>query len=154
LKHHRDVIAPKSDAGTRPATQLDPLDALLMTSALYEVGDTIERARIPASEGIVHSFRFCPAQGGQLWDPLIGFESFVQRTRAELTDTSLSYVAQTDISSFYHRISLRSVAEGLERIGVRANIAQALHDVLRSRSEDGLPVGPSFTALLTKSTLI
>lgn len=153
MRGFRQLLVPKSSAGVRPATQLDPLDAIILTGIIYEVGEFVERARIPISEGMVFSFRFDPGMDGSLWDSNISYDAFQDRTREWLLEEDVSVVAETDISSFYHSVSAELVALQLERFGVRRKYASALTTLLKSLSIDGLPVGPSSSALLAEAVL-
>ena len=46
------VMVIKPGGGFRAATQLDPLDHLLYTAAIYEAAELIEKARVPADQRI------------------------------------------------------------------------------------------------------
>jgi hypothetical protein len=63
---HRRCLTPKHRYGFRIATQLDPLDAIIFTAMVGEIGNDIEASRIPASKKIVFSNRFKRANDGQM----------------------------------------------------------------------------------------
>jgi hypothetical protein len=150
----RQLLAPKSAAGVRLATQLDPLDAMVLTAIVYELGELIERARVPVSEGIVFSFRFNPSIDGRLWDTDTNYNAFQERTRELLLGGDASVVAETDVSTFYHSLSPSLITMHLERLGVKRKHASALCNFLQSSRIDGIPVGPSASALLAEAVLI
>lgn len=153
LRDFRQLLVPKSANGHRPATQLDPLDAMLMTAALYEIGDRIERARLSSSEKIVHSFRFKPSKEGEIWDQGTNYATFQHRTEELAGASNTNYVVETDISAFYHRLSPSLVCAALERLGVPGKQSHAFNTILSSYSNEGLPVGPSISALLADAVL-
>jgi hypothetical protein len=153
LSHYRTMQAPKASSEDRIATQLDPLDSLLFSAIAFEIGERVEAARVPLSESIVHSFRFRPDEAGGLWNQDASYNSFQERTREVLTSESAAVVAETDISAFYHRIAPHHVGVSLEQIGVNGKIAQAVTNILRSYSSNGLPVGPSASALFADAIL-
>ena len=100
----RRCLSPKQNLGLRIATQLDPLDSIIITALVYEAGADLERARIPTDTEIVHSYRFSPGDRGQLYDPHWNFESFRKRSLELAEHEQHSIVVITDISDFYPRI--------------------------------------------------
>src|SRR3954447_10494523 len=46
----RRCLSPKQHLGLRVATQLDPVDALLTTALVIQVGDQLEAVRLPAGD--------------------------------------------------------------------------------------------------------
>ena len=157
LEHHatnrREMVVPKRDnIGARVATRLDVLDTLLLTAAVFELGHVAERARIPVSDGIVHSFRFAPSDG-ELWGANCSYASFSQRV-AELTSApSTSYVLEADVSAFYHRAAPDVAVHALERSGCDRRLLEGVRRLLRSNSTVGLPVGPQFSAFFAEAVL-
>jgi hypothetical protein len=152
LRSKREYFAPKSSVGTRVATQLDPLDTLLLTASVFELGAKAEKARIPVSEGVVHSFRFCGTDN-KLWDDSVGWPSFTQRTRELLDDLGAGYVVETDISSFYHRIPVDVAAHALERAGGDRRLIEGVRRILNTFTAMGLPVGPTPSAFFAEAVL-
>ena len=58
VRPYRRCLAPKHRFGFRISTQLDPLDILVFTALIYEIGVSLESSRVPATDNIVHSYRF------------------------------------------------------------------------------------------------
>src|SRR5688572_9102188 len=56
----RRFIVPKDDLSYRAATQLDPLDSVILTALIKQCGAGIEARRIPSANKIVFSYRFGP----------------------------------------------------------------------------------------------
>lgn len=148
----RQLLAPKSSAGLRLATQLDPLDTILLTACVFELGRVAEAARVPVTEGVVHSFRFDP-ESDSLWDPNYGYHTFSQRIREHLADDTLKFVVETDISAFYHRVPIDASVHSLERAGGNRRLLEGVRKSLGSFSVTGLPVGPMPSAFFAEAVL-
>jgi hypothetical protein len=149
---HRQMLAPKASNGYRVATQLDPLDTILLTACVFQLGEIFEAARVPREEGVVHSFRFS-GLGGRLWDPEYGYSSFVERTRELLSERDTSFVVETDISSFYHRVPVDVATRALERAGADRRLLEGVRRMMLSFSSLGLPVGPTPAAFFAEALL-
>jgi hypothetical protein len=150
---YRQIRAPKAAAGTRLATQLDPLDAVLLTASAYELGHVTERSRVPVSDGVVHSFRFDGSADGDLWRSDVTYETFQERTRELIQRSSVQFVAETDISSFYHRVTADVVERALEKAGADLRRTGAVGSMLRTFGDRGLPVGPAASAFFAELVL-
>jgi hypothetical protein len=145
----RQCLAPKRRLGLRVVTQLDPLDTLLITALVYEMGEAIERARVPQNAEIVHSYRFQPGPAGQFFDPMSNFDSFRARS-LELASSNAGYVVMTDIADFFPRIYSHPLENAIEEY-VGRGYAGAVKRLLMSWNSavsHGLPVGPTAFRLL------
>src|SRR4051812_25842221 len=73
----RQCLSPKQHLGLRVTTQLDPIDTLLATALVTQVGERLEAERLPRDEQIVHSHRFeAGLPHGRLFSPAFNFRSF------------------------------------------------------------------------------
>ena len=153
VRNFRQLWVPKSTAGRRSAVQLDPLDAFVLAAITYELGEIVETIRVPPSEAIVFSFRFQPDEEGEIWDKHTNYDLFQECTLDWLLRPDTSVVAETDIAAFYHTLKPSIVSAHLERCGVPRKQAEALNRLLESVDDEGLPVGPSFAALLAETVL-
>lgn len=153
VRDFRRLWVPKSSAGRRCATQLDPLDAAILTAIVYELGERIESSRIPSAEQIVFGFRFSPGAEGNIWDTENDYPAFQERTMDFLLQDETSFVAEADIAAFYHSTRLNLVSSQLEHIGIRRKHSESVKTLLESMNIDGLPVGPSVSALLAQVIL-
>ena len=63
----RRFVVPKEEFTFRSATQLDPLDSLILAAIIRKYGQSIEDVRIPTSEGRVFSYRFDPQPDGRFY---------------------------------------------------------------------------------------
>jgi hypothetical protein len=67
VRPYRRCLVPKHRFGFRISTQLDPLDFLVFTALIRDVGEKLETCRIPITENIVHSYRFAPDADGRMF---------------------------------------------------------------------------------------
>jgi hypothetical protein len=146
----------KPGGGFRAATQLDPLDHLLYSAAVYEAASIIEAARIPANQNIVCSYRITATPDGAFFAPTNGWGAFHERSKS-LACAKYSHVFVADISDFYNQIGQHRVQNALESAGVTndrsRNIESFLNKVTAKQSR-GLPVGPFASILLSEACLI
>src|SRR5690348_15827745 len=63
----RHFLIPKADLSVRRATQLDPLDSLFLAAIIREIGELIEKRRVPVAEHAVFSYRFNPTKDGMFY---------------------------------------------------------------------------------------
>ena len=154
VRPHRTLLAPKGRRGFRVITQLDPLDFLLFTALVYEIGADIEASRIPASKKMVFSYRFCPQPDGYPFDKDIGFSKFLHRT-GEILDNSrnITHVAVTDIADFYHRIYHHRLENALQAATSRTSHVKAIMSLLKGWNATetfGIPVGNAPSRMLAE----
>lgn len=152
----RSLLSPKSRYGFRLVTQLDPLDYLIFTSIVYELGQDIESKRVPINDNIVYSYRFKPSPDGYMFDPMIGYNQFLQRCE-ELNDSGdYSYVVIADISDFYHRIYSHRLENALTNATRKNNHVKVIKHLLSGWNETesyGIPVGGTASRLLAEITI-
>lgn len=153
----RQCLSPKQRLGLRIATQLDPLDALLTTALIVQVGERLEAVRLPLAELIVHSHRYeVSLQHGRLFTPEYSFRSFRDRSLA-LVDERDGFVLMTDISDFYPRLYLHRVENALRSaLQPDDGAARVLMKFLSQWNQSisyGLPVGASAFRLVAEVTI-
>jgi hypothetical protein len=158
VRPHRQLMAPKARFGFRVLTQLDPIDFLLFTATVREIGATVEAARIPTSNETVFSYRFAPMPTGQIFDPTIGYGVFQRSTRAFLDDNlAITHVAITDIADFYSRIYHHRLENALQACGVNQDRVRAVMKLLsgwNGTESYGIPVGCAASRVLAEAALI
>ena len=156
LRPQRRCIAPKNLYGFRIATQLDPVDALLFAALIYELGEEIEAARIPTVDEIVHSYRFKPTDDGEMFDPSIGYRTFLKKSKRRAESNEARYVVTADIADFYPRIYSHPLENALPVVTAKSSHINALLRFLGQLNQGvsyGLPVGPSGSRLLAELVL-
>lgn len=170
----RRFIVPKEDLAYRNATQLHPIDSILLAGIIYEYGHLIEARR--AGENTVFSYRFNPITDGTLYANKNAWNKFwkacqeeiaeVRRTRDEEDDESqfeytltsdYPFVVTCDISDFYNQIYLHTIENQLIDCGFPNAVKNAIKSLLvhlNENSSRGLPIGPHSTHLLAEMSLI
>ncbi|MDQ6771216.1 MAG: RNA-directed DNA polymerase [Gemmatimonadota bacterium] len=152
----RECLLPKGPLAFRTGTQLDPLDFLLYSATVYEIGEKIEARRITTRRGRVFSSRFAPDSSGRLYNPNIGYQEFQAATVKLLESDKFHTVVVTDISDFYHRIyhhrlenALNAAAPGTPHVTAIMKLLDGWCD----RNSYSLPIGPPVSRLLAELTL-
>jgi len=149
-----ELLAPKSKYTVRPIQLLDPVDLLYLTGLVLRIAPTLERVRIPASEGIVHSFRVSEGEDGRVhleshWD------ACAEQVRRRLSEYGM--VAKADIVDFFPRIYLHRLKNSLlSTTGMEPEI-RAVMRLLGGYSHGtsyGVPVGPVACNLLAEALLV
>lgn len=140
----RRCLVPKHRYGFRVATQLDPLDMIFYFSLFLEIGEDLEKARIPADDNISFSYRFSPTGSGYfVFNRNIKYNSFQDHCRN--LNKNYNYVVITDIADFYPRIYLHRLENILaENLSKKPEHAKGIIRLLKNWNQNvsyGLPVG-------------
>lgn len=152
----RDCLAPKGSHAFRIVTQLDPLDFLLFTGLLYEIGAHIEARRVASARNIVFSHRFAPSADGRMFDAAIGYRQFINECNQKLTQPHVSYVAVADIADFYPRLYHHPLENALLSATTHTAHVSAIMRLLAGwtgRVSYGIPVGSDPARLLAEITI-
>ena len=148
----RQMVIPKDQRSYRLASELDPLDSLILTALVKEIGSAVEAKRLPTS--YVFSHRFA-ASGAVLHDQHHGWREFWSASTESSREPG--FVAQTDISDFYGRVPHQEVIDQLERSDVPERLRDAIENFLTAFSRGdgcGLPIGPHAVHLLAEASLV
>ncbi len=149
----RRALTPKSRYGFRLATQLHPIDSILLAALVYEVAKDLESNRIPKMERRVISHRVNRDGPGQLYDPEWNFECFKDILRAKCDEPSAEWVVVTDIADFYTRLYHHPLENALRLATEKSEHVDALMNLLGQwnfRVSYGVPVGPAATRILAE----
>ncbi len=150
----RRFIVPKGETSYRTATQLDIIDTVFITAAIYEYGSQIENRRIPNSENKVFSYRFLPLTNS-LYDQSITWVDFWNACRRKAID--YDYIVCLDIADFYNQIYHHNIENQLIESQFPNQLKKWIISMLESttaRVSRGIPVGPHATHLLAEMSLI
>lgn len=150
----RRFIVPKDEISYRIATQLDPVDTVFLTAAIYEYGSQIEQQRILTSENKVFSYRFSP-QANALYAQNITWVDFWNTCRSKAID--YNYIVCLDIADFYNQIYHHNIENQLIESQFPNQLKKWIINMLESttaRVSRGIPVGPHATHLLAEMSLI
>ena len=149
----RRFIVPKDDLSYRQATQLHPQDSILLTAAVYQYGQEIEKRRL--SEDRVFSYRFDPDTEHGLYGRDRLWNDFWET--ASETSESYPYVLYCDIADFYNQIYHHTVENQLIESGFPNQVIKWIRQLLESTTAGvsrGIPIGPHGAHLIAECTLI
>jgi hypothetical protein len=153
----RTLLSPKAKYGFRIITQLDPIDFLIYASLIYEISEDIEARRIPISDEVVFSYRVKTNRDGQLFNPEIGYRSFLDKCRSKLSQYSNNCVVATaDISDFYSRIYHHRLENALRAATTKTSHVKGIMGLLSGLNGTetfGIPVGCAPSRILAEITL-
>lgn len=110
----RRCLVPKHRFGFRISTQLDPLDFLILTALIKDVGEKLEMQRIPIAQNIVHSYRFSPASNGRMYSEDQTYRSFQKASQTLSDDPDITHVVIADIADFFPRIYTHRIDNALD----------------------------------------
>lgn len=149
------TLAAVGYTGFRWATQIDPLWNAYYLALVIEMGEAIEKERIPVSEKTVFSYRFItPQADGSIFDEKVNWRAFMESSR-ELAKT-LPFVIVCDIADFYARVYHHRVDNALKWLKTKQDIVKRIVELLGKFSGDvsyGLPVGGPASRLLAELVL-
>lgn len=157
VRPYRRCLVPKHRFGFRISTQLDPLDFIIFTALVREVGEKLEAARIPAVDNIVHSYRFGPEADGRMFSDRYTYRSF-QKVSHDLCDSlGPSHIVIADIADFFPRLYAHRIDNALESgLGVGHMHAIALKRLISHWAGSysyGIPVGSAAARLIAEVTI-
>ncbi|GAA0526676.1 RNA-directed DNA polymerase [Chitinophaga japonensis] len=162
----RRFLIPKDNLSYRNATQLHPIDSIVLAAILYEYGNLIENNRLP--DNIVFSYRFKPLSDGTMYANKTAWNNFWEACRDKIStldeeegkyelDSCYEYVVTCDISDFYNQIYLHTIENQLRDCGfpnqVQKRIAELIK-VLNLSTSRGIPIGPHSSHILAEMSLI
>ena len=150
-----NTLAAVGYTGFRWATQIDPLWNAYYLALVIEMGDAIEKERIPVSENTVFSYRYItPKTDGSIFDDKVNWRAFMETSR-ELAKT-FPFVIICDIADFYARVYHHRVDNALKWLKTKQDIVKRIVELLGKFSGDvsyGLPVGGPASRLLAELVL-
>jgi hypothetical protein len=157
VRPYRRCLVPKHRFGFRISTQLDPLDFLVFTALIWDVGEKLEATRILIADQIVHSYRFSPDSDGRMFSDACNYASFQARSH-ELCDALLpTHVVIADIADFFPRLYTHRIDNALDSaLGNGHMHAKALKGLIAHWAgaySYGLPVGTAGARLLAEVTI-
>jgi len=150
---YRRCLTPKHRYGFRIATQLDPLESIVFTALVLEIGKDIEAARIPKEENIAFSHRFAPKVSGKMYDVKYTWDSFQDYSRELVESNEYSYVVLADIADFYPRIYFHPLENALSECTKKNNHVLAITSMIKNWNFSvsyGIPVGAAASRILAE----
>ncbi|HWA85141.1 MAG TPA: RNA-directed DNA polymerase [Opitutus sp.] len=151
------LMLPKSNTGYRAITQLDPLDTILLTAAVYEATPLIEAYRRPKADRVDCAYRADIKPDGQLFSPDSGWKDFHAKAAELVATNSFKFILCADIADYYTQASHHRIQNALSKAGVEhgrsKNIEEFLSRLNSLHHSKGIPVGPSSGILLAEACL-
>ncbi|WP_053959343.1 RNA-directed DNA polymerase [Sulfobacillus thermosulfidooxidans] len=152
---HRRFIVPKDDLSYRIATQLDPLDSVILAALIYQFGQNIEDRRRSISERFVFSHRFKPDDKGNFYDDSQSWNAFWAQCLSY--SRSHSYAVVMDIADFYNQIYHHVIENQLINSEFPNQAVRWLLHLIKSTTAQvsrGIPVGPHSAHMLAEASMI
>lgn len=151
----RRFIIPKSDLSYRVATQLDPLDSILLAAIIYQFGNKIESKRVPTEEKKVFNYRFNPSPDGYFYSDYDSWNQFWSTCKEKAQN--YKFAVYVDIADFYNQIYHHTIENQLINCGFPNPVKKSIMNLLESvtqRVSRGIPIGPHSVHLLAEMSLI
>lgn len=157
VRAFRRCLVPKHRFGFRISTQLDPLDFLVFTALIKEIGKKLEAVRVPAIQNIVHSYRFSPSADGTMFSKQYTYQSFQKSSQTICDNLNPSHVVIADIADFFLRLYTHRIDNALDSaLGIGHMHAKALKDLIAHWAGSysyGIPVGSAASRLIAEVTI-
>ncbi|QKM44065.1 RNA-directed DNA polymerase [Ralstonia solanacearum] len=145
------LIAPSGPAGFRVVTKIHPFWNIYLNGLAIAIAEALE----PQRKATVHSYRFLPGDGVQLFDSARSWRAFKEETvRSADAAGPDAIIVQTDISSFYEHVSHHYIENFTSDLGgdskqVSKQVNALLGKLFAGRSF-GLPVGGQGARILAE----
>ena len=152
----RRFLARKSAYSFRFVTQLDPLEYLLFTALIHEVGPQLEAIRNPSSADVVFSWRFEVKSDGQMYSPAYRWDEFNTRCLSLAEKANCKWVVVADIADFFPHIYIHPVEAALDLATGRSPAAYCLLRMITNWNafvSYGLPVGLAGSRIIAEATI-
>ncbi|MGG1573522.1 RNA-directed DNA polymerase [Fictibacillus sp. NRS-1165] len=151
----RRFIIPKSNLSYRVATQLDPLDSILLAAIIYQFGNKIEEKRVEKADKKVFNYRFNPSEDGYLYNDSNAWHEFWDTSKKKAQN--YQFAVYVDIADFYNQIYHHTIENQLISCEFPNAIKRTIMNLLESvtqRVSRGIPIGPHSVHLLAEMSLI
>jgi len=152
----RRFLARKSLYSFRYVTQLDPLEYLLFTALLHDLGPRLEAVRVPKNQRTVFSWRFDMRPDGQMYDPGFRWNDFNERCLELAQMSGCKWVVVADIADFFPHIYIHPLERVLDKATGRSPNAYCILRMLSNWNafvSYGLPVGLAGSRILAEATI-
>ncbi|MBA3008358.1 MAG: reverse transcriptase [Proteobacteria bacterium] len=157
VRPYRRCLVPKHRFGFRVSTQLDPLDFLVFTALIREIGEKLEACRIPVADNIVHSYRFAPDADGRMFSDKSTYRSFQKASRDACDTYNPSHVVIADIADFFPRLYTHRIDNALDSaLEIGHMHSKALKQLIghwAGAYSYGIPVGSAASRLVAEITI-
>ncbi len=151
----RRFVVPKKMLAFRVATQLDPLDSLILAALMYKYGPALEAHRIPISERRVFSHRLGRSGDGRLYADRPSWHDFWETSVEKAKSSKCSFVVVADIADFYNQVYHHVIERQLQAALPKpaAKTLKRFLQTLTDKGSRGIPVGPHSSHILAECAL-
>lgn len=151
------AAAAKPNGTFRVVHQLDPLNHLVYTAAVYLLAPRIESARPPVHAAVACAYRIeIDDKRGSFFADTNGYEMFLKR--CSVLAGEFTHVLVADISDYYNQINLHRLRNAIAHCdNSLADLGEDLEDFLmelNDRVSKGIPVGPPASIVLAEANMI
>ena len=153
-KDARLFLVPKSPLDFRVSHQLDPIDSIVYTAAVYEICDRVESGRLAVDSRVACSYRIHPTSAGDFFPADNGWRSY--HTQSIELAGEHKFVLHVDIAEFYNQIYHHRIHGALQSMGISARRSKNIELFLgtfTARQSQGIPIGPAASHVLAESLL-
>ena len=152
-----EALSPKSRNGFRIVHQLNYLDVLLFTASCIEIGDDLEKLKIPSDELGPFAYRFDVNSNESLFSQDHSYKDWLEHQKEIIQrDNTITSIIFTDIADFYSRIYLHRIESILDvatpKKGVKKFIEKVIKSI-RSKQSHGIPIGCSASRIIAEAVL-
>jgi hypothetical protein len=152
-----ETIAPKSRYGFRIVHQSLMLETLLLTAAICEVGDDLEKLKRPIEDEYgPYGYRFSGVAGPSFFVEGRTFRDWLEWQSKKVEGAGYSQIVCTDIADFYQRIYFHRIENCLDTATANKGVKRFIEKVIkhiRSRQSHGIPVGGTASRVLAEAVL-
>jgi hypothetical protein len=152
----RRFVVPKGHLAFRLATQLDPIDSVVISALVYEYGGLLESSRLPTTDECVFSYRFAPDEDGRLYSKAQAWHDFWRMSKQKAASRPTGSVLVTDISDCYNQIYHHVLERHFAAAGLPTPVSKVLQRYLQTLTDKGsrgVPVGPHTSHILAECAL-
>ncbi len=149
-------LSPKHKYGFRVAMQLDPLDSVMFAALIYEIGEDIEKSRLPKEDNVVFSYRFSPLEDGTLYDSDYTWGRYREHCKKLSESEKFKFIVKADITDFYSRIYFHRLENALDECCAKNPYVRAIKSMIKGWNYNvsyGIPIGSSASRLLAELIL-
>ncbi|MBD3212677.1 MAG: reverse transcriptase [Candidatus Lokiarchaeota archaeon] len=156
IQEARKIFAPKHYFGFRLLTQLNPIDELIYSSVIYDMGKDLERYRVSKDKEIVFSNRFLPSAEGDLWDKNYVYGDFEEKTKELVDSDKYSHIVVADIADYFPRIYLHKLENALSIATKKTENIKSIMKLIKHLNQNisiGIPIGSEVSFLLADTMI-
>jgi hypothetical protein len=150
-KGGRRFVVPKGALAFRTATQLDPIDNLILVAIIKKFGRQIEAARVKSD--IAFSYRFDPSSDGRIYGTESRWQRFWDQCKHNATTTDITFVAIADVADYYNQIYHHTLENEMRAAKLPPEIVKSVLSLMQVHTDKvsrGVPIGPHATHLLAE----